>query len=90
MITSFIRIGCDPGFSSSRTAIVVTERLKEHNKIRVLESIEYEKPNPSQIANIIFDLSRKYRNSLVWIDGANAGMVNELKIKFEKNIQLNP
>ncbi len=48
MITSFISIGVDPGFSSSRTAIVVTERLKEQNKIRVLESIEYEKPNPSR------------------------------------------
>ena len=77
-------IGVDPGFSSSRTAIVVTERLKEQNKIRVLESIEYEKPNPSEIANIIFDLSLKYRNSLIWIDGANAGMVNELKIKFNE------
>ena len=83
-------IGCDPGFSSSRTAIVVTERLKEHNKIRVLESIEYEKPNPSQIANIIFNLTRKYRNSLVWIDGANAGMVNELKIKFGEEYTTEP
>ena len=83
-------IGVDPGFSSSRTAIVVTERLKEQNKIRVLESIEYEKPNPSEIANIIFDLSIKYKNSLVWIDGANAGMVNELKIKFNEEYSSEP
>lgn len=83
-------IGIDPGFSSSRTAIVVTERLKEQNKIRVIFSQEFEKPNPSQIANIIFDLSRKYRNSLVWIDGANAGMVNELKIKFGEEYTTEP
>lgn len=83
-------IGIDPGFSSSRTAIVVTERLKEQNKIRVIESIEFEKPNPSEIANIIFDLTRKYRNSLVWIDGANAGMVNELKVKFGEEYTSEP
>ena len=55
-----------------------------------MNQIEYEKPNPSEIANIIFDLSRKYKNSLVWIDGANAGMVNELKIKFGEEYTTEP
>lgn len=36
-------IGIDPGFSSSRTAIVVSERVKEFNKIRVNECIGIER-----------------------------------------------
>ena len=70
--------------------IVVTERIPEENKIRIVFSQEYEKPNPSQIANIIFDLTLEYKNSLVWIDGANAGMVNELKIKFGESDDFSP
>ena len=35
-------------------------------------------------------LSIKYKNSLVWIDGANAGMVNELKIKFNEEYTTEP
>ena len=30
------------------------------------------------------------RNSLVWVDGANAGMVNELKVKFGEEYTTEP
>ena len=40
-------VGVDFGFSSSRTAIVLTEFLKEERKIRVLSAEEFEQGKPS-------------------------------------------
>ena len=65
-------IGLDPGYGSSKTAIVLTEHLKEEDKIRILYAEEFDHPNPTDIVNIIFDLHRKYQNCWVFVDG-NAG-----------------
>jgi hypothetical protein len=75
-------VGVDPGFGSSKTAIVLTEHSKEIDKIRVLYSEEFEHPNPEDIADLCFDLHRKYMNMWFFVDGANRGFVTELKIKF--------
>jgi hypothetical protein len=56
-------LGIDPGFGSSKTAIVLTELLKEEQVIRVLYAEEFERPNPSQIADIAFDIYRKNWNT---------------------------
>jgi|SRR6476619_3168199 len=45
-------VGVDFGFSSSATAIVLTEFLKEERKIRVIYSQEFEKANPQDIVEI--------------------------------------
>ena len=45
-------VGVDFGFSSSATAIVLTEFLKEERKIRVIYSQEFEKANPKDIVEI--------------------------------------
>jgi hypothetical protein len=55
--------GVDPGFGSSKTAVVLTERLKEEDKIRVLYAEEFDRPNPEEIADLCFDLHRKYHNT---------------------------
>ena len=66
-------VGVDFGFSSSATAIVSTEFLKEERKIRVLSAEEFEKANPQDIVDICFNLYRKHWNTWFWVDGANRG-----------------
>jgi hypothetical protein len=65
LVNQFTMHGCgiDPGFGSSKTAIVLTEHLKEEGKIRVFFAEEYDHPNPEDIADICFDLHRKYMNT---------------------------
>ncbi|HEX9318046.1 MAG TPA: hypothetical protein VF884_03840 [Nitrososphaeraceae archaeon] len=77
--------GVDPGFGSSRTAIVLTEHNKELGKIRVLYAKEFGETrhlNHSKIADICFDLHQKYKNTWFFIDGQNRGFITDLKIKF--------
>jgi hypothetical protein len=77
--------GVDPGFGSSRTAIVLTEHLKEQEKIRVIFAEEFDRPNPEAIANICFDIHKQYQNTWFLVDGSNAGFITTLKIKFGEN-----
>jgi hypothetical protein len=79
-------LGIDPGFGSSKTALVLTEHLKDpDNIIRVIHAEEFERPNPQEIADICFEFSRKYMNSWFIVDGSNRGFITELKIKFGEN-----
>lgn len=78
--------GVDPGFGSSRTAIVLTEHNKEIGKIRVLYAKEFGEGghhfNHSKIADVCFDLYLKFKNTWFFVDGQNRGFITDLKIKF--------
>jgi hypothetical protein len=82
-------IGIDPGFSSSRSAIVVTEFLKEEEKIRVVYSEEFDKSNPQDLVNLIFKMytvDYGMMNTYIWVDGANRAFVNLLKVAFDESL----
>ena len=79
-------VGVDFGFSSSRTAIVLTEFLKEESKIRVLYAEEFEHANPQDIVDICFNLYRKHWNTWFFIDGANRTAVNLMKVAFDESL----
>ena len=73
-------------FSSSATAIVLTEFLKEERKIRVLYAQEFEKSNPQDIVDICFNLYRKHWNTWFFVDGANRAAVNLMKVAFSESL----
>lgn len=77
-------VGVDFGFSSSATAIVLTEFLKEEKKIRMLYAEEFEHANPQDIVKIWIDLYRKHWNTWFWVDGANRTAVNLMKVAFNE------
>ena len=77
-------VGVDFGFSSSATAIVLTEFLKEERKIRVLYAEEFENANPQDIVDICFNLYRKHWNTWFFVDGANRAAVNLMKVAFDE------
>jgi hypothetical protein len=83
-------VGIDPGFSSSKTAIVMLEHLKDKDKIIVRYAEEYDKGDPNAIADLLFDLHTKYLNTYFLIDGSNRAMVNLLKIKFNESLNWEP
>jgi hypothetical protein len=81
-------VGVDFGFSSSRTAIVMTEHLKieGEDKIIVRFAEEYDKANPQTIVDICHKLYRDHWNTLFFVDGANRGAVNLAKVAFDESL----
>jgi hypothetical protein len=81
-------IGVDPGFSSSATAIVGTEFLKEESKIRIIYAEQFEKSDPQYLINLIFNLYHKYGhlNTSIYVDGSNRAFVNLLKVAFNESL----
>jgi hypothetical protein len=79
-------VGVDFGFGSSKTAIVMTEHLKEHDKIIVRFAEEYEKANPQSIVDICHSLYTKNWNTIFFVDGANRAAVNLLKVAFDESL----
>lgn len=57
-------LGVDPGFSSSRTSLVLTEHMEEHDKIRIIYSEELVgHPNPSDIVQKVFKIVTETQNT---------------------------
>jgi hypothetical protein len=85
-------VGVDFGFSSSRTAIVITEHLKtvednqDKHTIIVRFAEEYDKANPQTIVDICHSLYRKHWNTLFYVDGTNRGAVNLMKVAFDESL----
>ena len=79
-------VGVDFGFSSSATAIVLTEFLKQEKKVRVLYAEEFEHANPQDIVDICFNLYRKHWNTWFFVDGANTGAVSLMKVAFNESL----
>ena len=83
-------VGVDVGFGSSRTAVVMTEFLKEETKIRVLYAEEFEHANPQDIVDLCFNLYRKHWNTWFFVDGANRAFVNLMKVAFDESLSWDP
>lgn len=83
-------VGIDFGFGSSKTAIVMTEHLKEEDKIIVRFAQEYEKSNPQEIVNLCHAMHRNNLNTFFFVDGANRGAVNLLKVAFGESLSWEP
>jgi hypothetical protein len=69
----------DVGFSSSRTAITFLGRFKDENKKIVRFTKEWDKGDPNQICDELFEYYRKYWNLWMCVDGSNRAMVTYLK-----------
>jgi hypothetical protein len=69
----------DVGFSSSRTAITFLGRFKDENKKIVRFTKEWDKGDPNQICDELFEYYRKYWNPWMCVDGSNRAMVTYLK-----------
>ena len=79
-------LGVDPGFGSSATALVLTEHIKEEDKIIVRYAEQFENhPDPNDMINRIFEIHRQYFNLHIFVDSAARGFITSLKIAFNEN-----
>jgi hypothetical protein len=81
-------LGLDVAFgSSNRTALVLTEHMEEHDKIRILYSEDIEGfPDPSDIVKKVFKIVTETQNCWVYVDGSARGLITMLKVAFNENI----
>lgn len=80
-------LGLDPGFSSSRTSLVLCEHLEEFDKARVVYSEELEGyPSHNEIVSKVFKIVNETQNTWVYVDGSARGLITALKIAFDENI----
>jgi hypothetical protein len=79
-------LGVDPAFGSSAFRLVLTEHLKEEDKIRVLYAEQFENhPDPNEMIDRIFEILRQYHNLWIFVDAAVRGFITSLKIAFNEN-----
>ena len=80
-------LGIDPGFSTSRTSLVLVEHLQEHDKLRVVYSEELEgHPSPTEIVKKVFKIVNETQNTWVYVDGSARSLITMLKIAFDENV----
>ena len=71
-------VGIDPGFGSSKFAIVISQYV--NGKIQVIHAEEYERPNFTAMINMIWQLKQKCGYiSNIYVDAANPEVWESLK-----------
>jgi hypothetical protein len=76
-------IGVDPGFGSSKFAIVITQYVD--GKIQVIHAEEYDRPNFSVMVNTIWRLKQQCGYiSNIYVDAANPEVWESLKREFDE------
>jgi hypothetical protein len=76
-------VGIDPGFGSSKFAIVITQYVD--GKIQVIHAEEYDRPNFAAMINMIWQLKQKCGHiSNIYVDAANPEVWESLKREFNE------
>ena len=83
-------LGIDPGYASSRFAMIVTEWIAEHNQIRVVYAIELDKPLFGDMIRMAYELIKQYNVSKTWVDGSQPEFIRELKLMVGENKNYEP
>jgi hypothetical protein len=73
-------MGIDPAWGSSAFGIVVTQWAD--GIIQVLYAEEFERPDYSQMLDIVLGLMTKYKVDLTYVDGANPSFIRSLKLQI--------
>ena len=82
-------IGVDFGFNISKSVICVGQWYKDQQVLRVVELEDFgSNPTmPSIVAETMWQMYQKYGpNTHFFVDGSNAGTVNEIKVKFGEGL----
>ena len=74
-------IGLDPSFGSSKFGIVATQLVD--GKIQVIHAEEYDRPNFTDMINVVWKLKQQYGHiSNIYVDAANPEVWQALKKEF--------
>lgn len=70
-------IAVDPAYGSSNFAILGFEQ--RNGIIYVIDEIERTRPTPSEMLDVLLNLSAKYGNCLMLVDSAHSGLIRDLQ-----------
>ena len=73
-------MGIDCGFGSSAFGIVVIRLV--NNKIQVVFTNEFERPDYNEMLVKVWDLDKNYHIENIYVDGANPEFIRSLKSKI--------
>jgi len=73
-------MGIDPGFGSSQFGICITQA--KHNRIEVLFAKQFPHENPADMTKYCWELAHRFNVKKIFVDGANAGPIRDLKRRF--------
>ena len=76
-------LSIDPGFGSSKFAILLTQL--RNRKIEVLMAEEYEQPSITDMINDIFSIIARFNVTKTFVDAANPEICHELKRSLRDN-----
>lgn len=76
-------MGIDPGFGSSKFGIVVSQL--NNGMAEVIYAREFQNSTPSLMIEHAAQLAQRYYVNTIFIDGANAGWVRDLKMFLDDN-----
>jgi hypothetical protein len=72
-------MGIDPGFGSSKFAIVVTQLINQNSKVQVLYAEEFERPDFSEMLEKILKIYDNYSVTKIYVDAANPEITTAIK-----------
>jgi Terminase RNaseH-like domain len=72
-------MGVDPGFGSSKFAIVVTQLIDQNSKVQVIYGEEFERPDFSEMRDKIIKIYDNYSVSKIYVDSANPKIITAIK-----------
>ncbi len=72
-------MGIDPGFGSSKFAIVVTQLIDQNSKVQVLYADEFERPDFADMLEKILTIYDNYTVSKIYVDSANPEIITAIK-----------
>jgi hypothetical protein len=80
-------LSIDPGFGSSKFAMVITELI--NGMIVVVYAKAFEKPDYQEAIDVAFNLMREYKINKVFVDGSNRAVWTTLKNTIGESIHDN-
>lgn len=78
-----VSVGVDPGWGSSKFAVIVT--AFQDDIIKVLEAEEYEHPDFNMMVERVFELRRRYGAAKVYVDGSQHAYIQALKVAINED-----
>jgi hypothetical protein len=72
-------MGIDPGYSTSKYAIVVTNYNSRTRLIEIVFAHEYPKASPSEMTKKAWELAMRYNVTCTFIDASQNGPIREMK-----------
>ena len=75
-------MGIDPGFSTSKYAICITNYNNQNKQIEIIYAREFPQASPAEMTKKAWDLAVRYNVTCVFVDASQNGPIRDLKYAY--------